>query len=76
MNGPKVLLITGSACVVVGLGLTIFQMFFALPAPGEMHFARVNPATLSLETHFPGIIVIAIGAVLLIAGSFVGRRSN
>jgi hypothetical protein len=77
MSGAKIiLLIAGAIALIAGLALTSYQMMLSLPAPGEMHGAKLGPSNLSLETHFPGIIVMGIGAILLIVAAMTGRKSN
>jgi hypothetical protein len=72
----KLLAALGAVAVVGGLLLTCYQIILNLPAPGEMHVLRVSPSNFGLETHFPGILVMAIGAVLLIAAAVFSRRRN
>jgi hypothetical protein len=76
MSNARIVLAIGAIAVLGGLALTAYQMFMSLPAPNEMHGANLSPGQFSLQTHFPGILVMGIGAVLLIVGGFVGRRSN
>jgi hypothetical protein len=76
MDLAKVLTILGAVSVVVGLALTSYQIIVSLPAVGEMHEANLSLSNFGLHTHFPGIIVMAIGAVLLIAATVASRRKS
>ena len=76
MPAGKLLTWLGALCVVVGLGLTVYQMLVALPGPGEMHIAGLGAGRFGFETHYPGLIVMAIGAVMMLAGEVSRRRSN
>jgi len=76
MTFVRLLAIAGAVSIVVGLGLTSFPMILNPRSPGDMHGAGFNPSDFALETHFSGLIVMTIGAILLIVVAAIGRNSN
>lgn len=69
MSSAKMLSIVGAIAVVAGLALAAYQTVLAL---WLVHNANITPG----QTHYLGIIVVGIGAILLIAAEIIGRSSN
>jgi hypothetical protein len=76
MTAVKLLAIVGAVSILVGLGLSSFAMILNPRAPGDMHGAGFNPSDFAVETHFSGLIVMTIGAILLIVVAVIRRNSN
>jgi hypothetical protein len=76
MTAVKLLAIVGAVSILVGLGLTSLPMILNPRAEGGMHGAGFNPSDFALATHFFGLIVMIIGALMLIAAAVIARNSN
>ena len=74
MREISLISIIGGLCVIAGIGLIIFQMIYS-PPPPMVYGLAVSPTTLDLQTQYPGITMLCIGAMLLVIGS-IGKRSN
>jgi len=75
MSPVKIMTLVGAFAVVAGLGLVVFQVG---GNPLDLSEKGLTASTdgFSIRTRYPGILIAGIGAILLIAGSIMGRRSN
>lgn len=65
--------IMGSVLIAAGIGLVIYQMQRS-PAKHFTHTrsATVSPKEITVKTTYPGLVMIAIGAVMVLAGVVAG----
>jgi hypothetical protein len=68
-RGVMVATITGVVLIVVGIAMVIFQMSKVSWARPPSRTAKIGPKGIELKTTYPGLIVIAIGAVMVMVGT-------
>ena len=76
MRADKLLTLIGAIVIAIGIALIVFQMTVNPPPPTAPYSVQISPTHWVLETQYPGITLVCVGALLLIVGAFLGRRSN
>ena len=69
MSKGLILLVVGVVLILAGLGLVIYQIRKVNLDRALMRGMDFGPKGISLKTSFPGLVVMAIGAVLAVIGS-------
>jgi hypothetical protein len=59
----------GCLLILVGIGMVIYQMQKVSWSRPPMRGATVGPKGITVKTTYPGIILIAIGAVMVMVGA-------
>jgi hypothetical protein len=72
----KLLAIVWAVSIPVRIGLISFLVILNPRSVGDIHGAGCNPSDFALETLFSGLIVVAMGAILVIAAAAIGRGSK
>jgi hypothetical protein len=60
--------VMGCLLILVGIGLVVFHIFKVLHAP-ILGTAKVGPTGIEPRTSYPGILLIAIGAAMVMVGA-------
>jgi hypothetical protein len=76
MTALRLLAIAGAVSVLVGLVMTSFPVLILHHHIGGMNGAGFHPSQFAIEAHLSGLIVMAIGAIMLIAAAIIDRFSN
>jgi hypothetical protein len=61
--------IMGSVLIVAGIAMVIYQMGKVSWARPPVRSAHISPKGVAVRTTYPGIVVIAIGAVMVMVGA-------
>jgi hypothetical protein len=65
--------VLGGLLIVVGLVMTVYQFMKAYARDDfRSRTAKFTPKSVELKTTYPGIILIGIGAVMVMAGGVFG----
>jgi len=74
MDRTMIVVIMGTLLVLAGIALVTLQMLRkGRQPPKRSASAKIGPVQFSLATTFPGLLVIALGVILLIVGLLTGR---
>ena len=78
MNGGNVAILIGVLIVLTGIALVGVQMMEGNGKDMQNHSfkligAEAGSAKFQVETTFPGLLVIALGILLLVAGAIISR---
>lgn len=57
--------ITGIALIITGIAMVIYQMSKVSWSRPPTRSAKIGPKGIELKTTYPGLIVIAVGAVMV-----------
>jgi hypothetical protein len=72
---PQLIIMSSGAILLLsGIALIVFQMLTQPTLPVDSKAINISPAHLGLETHYVGLVLVAVGAVLEVVGYF-GARS-
>ena len=63
----------GGLLVISGLGLVIYQILMWWPPDEHSSVFSASATRFSWATTYPGIVIICVGAVLMLAGGFVAN---
>jgi hypothetical protein len=78
MNGGNIAVLIGVLIVITGIALVGVQVMESNGKEMQNHSfkligAEAGSAKFQVETTFPGVLVIALGILLLIAGAAISR---
>jgi hypothetical protein len=74
MDRNTIVVIVGAVLAIAGIALVVLQMLRKGRQPAKRSAsAKIGPVQFSLATTFPGLLVIALGVILLIVGLLTGR---
>jgi hypothetical protein len=66
MTHQTIALFLGILLVLIGLGLTIYQMIAVSGRPSRSRGLDIGTKGISLKTTFPGLVVLVVGVVVLL----------
>jgi hypothetical protein len=72
INVVGLLAIMSAVLIIVGLGMVIFQMSRVSWTRPPSRKAQIGMKGITLQTTYPGLIVIGIGAVMMLAAVVKG----
>jgi formate hydrogenlyase subunit 3/multisubunit Na+/H+ antiporter MnhD subunit len=73
MTGSFACTAMGSVLILAGIAMVIFQMGKTSWSRPASRSANIGPRGITLKTTYPGIILIGIGAVMVMAGAATSK---